>query len=194
MLRRTRILILGVTLGFMPLFGPVPAGAAMTVPSGFTVVNYKTGQAQYELTNFAWTDDGGLITIGKDGTVTFVPNGGSPRKLSKVPGVRAVDDHGLLGVALANDFATSGRVYLSYDKGDPDGTGYGMLEEWKASPITSPTSFTRVRTVVDGSAGSPRLFQTGPTHGINTVLVAPDDTLFWSLGDNAGNNGNPKAL
>jgi glucose/arabinose dehydrogenase len=195
MFRRTRIfIVLVVTLGLVPLFGSAPAAAAMTIPAGFTVVDYKTGQAAYELTNFAWTGDGGLITIGKDGTITFVPNGGSPRKLTKIPGVRAVDDHGLLGLALANDFATSGRVFLSYDKGDPDGTGYGMLEEWKASPAANPTSFTRLRAVVDGSAASPRLSQTGPTHGINTVLVAPDDTLYWSLGDNAGNNGSPKAL
>lgn len=75
MFRRTRIFIFVVILSLMPLFGTVPAAAAMTIPSGFTVVDYKTGQAQYELTNFAWTGDGGLITIGKDGTITFVPNG-----------------------------------------------------------------------------------------------------------------------
>lgn len=191
-----RITALGavLALGVVPLLSAPPAGAALTVPPGFTVVSYPTGQDRFQLTNFAWVGDGDLLTAGKDGTVTFVPSGGSPRRLTKVPQVRAVDDHGLLGLAPANDYATTGRVFLSYDKGDPRGTGHGMLEEWQASPAGDPRSFTRVRAVVDGSRTSPKLTQVGTTHGINAVVVAPDDTLFWSIGDNAGNNGDPRTL
>jgi glucose/arabinose dehydrogenase len=193
-MRRLGILGATLVLGLLSLLAAVPASAAPKLPAGFSLVSYKTGQAQYNLTNFVWLGDADLLTIGKDGTITFVPNGGNPRKLAKVPKVRAVDDHGLLGIALANDFASTGHVYLSYDKGDPKGTGYGMLEEWRAWPAAAPTSFTKVRAVVDGSTMSPKLAQVGTTHGINTVLVAPDDTLYWSIGDNAGNGGDPKSL
>ncbi len=193
-----RASILGVAmamaLGMVSLFNGPPASAAPKLPPGFTIVNYETGQAKNQLTNFAWTGQGGLLTIGKAGRVTFVPSSGNPRILTTVPDVRSVDDHGLLGIALAGDYASSGRVFLSYDKGEPKGTGYGMLEEWKASPAANPTSFTKVRAVVDGAKMTPKLTQVGTTHGINAVVVAPDDTLFWGTGDNSGNNGDPKTM
>jgi glucose/arabinose dehydrogenase/PKD repeat protein len=193
-MRRIAMLAVALTLGTVPLLGALPAEAALRVPGGFTGVNYDTGQAPYNLTNFAWVGDSNLLASGKDGTVTFVPSGGSPRVLATVPNVRAVGDHGLLGLAPANDYATTGRVFLSYDKGDPKGAGYGMLEEWKASPAANPTTFTRVRALVDGSTMSPQLTETGTTHGPDTVLVAPDDSLYWSIGDNAGNNGDPRTF
>ena len=166
----------------------------MAVPAGFQLVDYETGQAPYNLTNFAWLGNGGLLTSGKDGTITFVPSGGAPRVLAQVPSVRAVGDHGLLGFALGNDYGTSGRVYVTYDKGDPQDTGFGMVEEWKALPADNPTSFTYSRTLIDGSRTSPQLAQTGPTHGIDSIVVAPDGTLFVSIGDDALNNGDPRTL
>ncbi|WP_270889968.1 PQQ-dependent sugar dehydrogenase [Pedococcus sp. 5OH_020] len=182
-----------VLFGLVQLAGAAPA-AALTLPAGFKLVDYATGQAAYKLTNFAWLEDGGLLTSGRDGTITFVPASGAPRVLTTVPSVRAVDDHGLLGLALANDYPTTGRVYVTYDKGDLAAGGFGMVEEWKAAPAASPTSFTRSLSVIDGSAMSPQLAQLGRYHGIDTVEVAPDDTLFVSIGDDAGNNGDPKTL
>ena len=41
---------------------------------------------------------------------------------------------------------------------------------------------------------SPQLAQLGRTHAIDTVAVAPDDTLFVSIGDDSANNGDPKTL
>src|SRR5215213_7423379 len=120
-------LIVALLLSLVQFGGASPA-AALTLPAGFKLVDYPTGQAAYNLTNFAWLDDGGLLTSGKDGKITFVPAGGGPRVLATIPSVRAVGDHGVLGFALANDYPTTGRVYLTYDKGDPDATGYGMVE------------------------------------------------------------------
>jgi glucose/arabinose dehydrogenase len=195
MLRRLLpVAVSSFALAAVSLLGAAPAEAAPRLPPGFSLVAYDSGQDDYDLTNFAWLSDGSLLTLGKDGTITFVPDGGKPRKIGKVPGVRAVDDHGLLGLALARDYATTGHVYLSYDKGRVGGTGHGMLEEWQALPAGSPTTFTRSRTVVDGDETSPKITETGTTHGPDTVVVAPDGSLFWSIGDNAGNNGDPKAL
>ena len=95
--------------------------------------------------------------------------------------------------ALANDYATTGHVYLSYDKGSVTGTGFGMLEEWTASPPANPTSFTLSRTVIDGSA-SPQLAMTSPNHGIDSVVVAPDDTLFVTIGDDTPATGLPNSM
>ena len=194
-MRRTAgVVVLGILLGLLQSGSAGPAAAAPALPSGFRLVDTPTGQPAYALTNLAWLDNGGLLTSGKAGTVTFVPAGGTPRTLATVPHVRAIGDHGLLGLALGNDYATSGRVYLAYDKGDPDGTGFGMVEEWRATPPAGPTSFTRTRTVLDGSRTSPQLLQKTRNHAIGSVVVAPDDTLFVSVGDDATNNGDPATL
>ena len=179
-----------------PSGGPLATAAlaGLALPPGFELVDYPTGQAPLNLTNFAWLDDGGLLASGKDGTITFVPPGGQPHVLATVPSVRALGDHGFLGFAPANDYTTTGRVYVTYDRRTPAGTGFGMVEEWKASPPGRPVGFTRVRTLVDGGLTSPQLSQLGSTHGIDTVLVAPDDTVFVSIGDDAANNGDPRTL
>ncbi len=153
-----------------------------------------TGQAAFNLTDYTWLPDGALLTSGKDGTVTFVPPGGSPRVIGHVPGVRANGDHGMLGFAAANDYATTGRVYITYDSGDPNGTGFGMVEEWAALPAASPTTFTKSRTLIDGSAMTPAFAQTTINHGVDEVTVAQDGTLFVSVGDDAMNNGGPNSL
>lgn len=59
--------------------------------------------------------------------------------LTKVSTVRGTGDHGMLGFALADDYASSGHDYISYDKGDPATSGHGMVEEWTASPPDSPS-------------------------------------------------------
>ncbi|MCW2866737.1 MAG: Glucose/sorbosone dehydrogenase, partial [Marmoricola sp.] len=177
--------------------GPVAADddapVAPVLPAGFVLVDYPTGQAPYDLTNFAWLDDGSLITAGKGGTVTFVPAGGTPRVVATVPDVRSTGDHGMLGFAPAHDYATTGHVFLTYDKGDAAGEGVGTVEEWTMSPPASPTSFTRTRTVLDGSTTSPPLAERTDVHSIDSVVVAPDGTLFVSVGDDALNNGDPAA-
>jgi glucose/arabinose dehydrogenase len=204
MVRRTvggvvpRLAVITLTLAGL-LLGPVVtasrAGAEPALPSGFELVSYPTGQLANNLTNFIWLDDGGLLTSGKDGTITYVPPGGTPQHIAQVPSVRAIGDHGMLGFAPANDYSSTGDVYITYDKLDPDdANGHGMVEEWTASPPEAPTSFTYARTLIDGATTSPPLVQDGPTHGIDTVVVAPDDTLYVSVGDDTLNNGDPDTL
>ncbi len=166
----------------------------LVLPPAFQLVDYPTGQAPGTITDFAWLDDGSLISIAKDGTVAFAPSGGTPRVMTKVPSVRSIGDHGMLGLALANDYATSGRVYLAFDKGSTTGTGVGMVEEWQATPANNPTSFTRTRAVLDGSLTSPQFTQTSHNHGADSVVVAPDDTLFVTIGDDTPATGAPNSL
>lgn len=193
MRRFTAAVVMAMVAGTVQIVGTSPA-AALALPPGFRLVDYPTGQAPRNLTNFAWVGDGGLLTGGKDGTVTFTAAGKAPRVLTKVPKVRALHDHGMLGFAPANDYATTGRVYIAYDKGDRKDTGVGMVEEWKASPPDSPTAFRFGRTVLDGAAARPPLAQTTPNHGIDSVVVAPDDTLFVSVGDDARTGGDDGGL
>ncbi len=194
MSQTVRALLGLVVLGAAQLVAPPHSAAALTLPASFQLVDHPTGQTPYNLTNFAWLDGGGLLATGKDGTVTYAPPSGTPRVLVTVPTVRAIGDHGLLGLALANDYPTTGRVYLTYDKGDALGTGVGMVEEWTASPPSDPVSFVRSRVLIDGATTSPPLSQDGRTHAIDSVVVAPDGTLFVSIGDDAANNGDLRTL
>ena len=73
--------------------------------------------------------------------------------------------------------------------------GFGVVEEWVASPPLRPSTFVPLsRTVLDGETRSPQLAQVRHTHGIDAVVVAPDDSLFVSVGDDALNNGDPQTL
>jgi glucose/arabinose dehydrogenase len=183
----------GLLLG--PVVSAPVARAEPALPAGFQLVGYPTGQVAYNLTNYIWLDDGGLLTSGKDGTVTYAPPSGEPQQIAKVPDVRAIGDHGMLGFAPANDYATTGDVYITYDKLDPvDTNGHGMVEEWIASPPEAPTSFVYERTLIDGTTTSPPLVQDTITHAIDSIIVAPDDTLYLTIGDSSRNNGDFNTL
>ena len=168
-MRRTAVVAAALATLVATLQLAVPASApALVLPPAFQLVDYPTGQAPDNLTDFAWLDDGGLITIGKRRhhhlrAARWHATRGGPQS----PSVRARGDHGLLGFALGNDYATSGRVYLTYDKGDPAGTGFGMVEEWTASPPGEPHE---LHLVDDGPRRQPHLTpartaQPLPRHG-----------------------------
>ncbi|MEO7351720.1 MAG: hypothetical protein ABIR34_00300 [Marmoricola sp.] len=72
----------------------IAPASALVLPSGFQLVDYPTGQLPYNLTDYAWLDDAGLLASGKSGTITFVPPAGTPRVVATVPDVRAGGDHG----------------------------------------------------------------------------------------------------
>jgi hypothetical protein len=54
----------------MVLAAAAPSPAPV-LPPAFQLVDYPTGQAANNLTDFAWLEDGGLLTNGTDGTITF---------------------------------------------------------------------------------------------------------------------------
>jgi len=187
------ILLVGL---IVPVFG-TSAQAVPTLPAGFRLVDYPTGLGAYNLTNFAFTYDGGLLSIGKDGRVSFTPPGGGPYVLARLPGIRTAGDFGLLGLSLANDYDTSGRVFLLYAELDADGSGNGhaVLSEWTASPPQQPMRFTLRRTIIDGSQTTPAWSQNSLSHGVSTVLQASDGSIYLSSGDDASFTiVDPKAL
>lgn len=193
---RTRRLLIGVCLAaLLPLAAPAPASAAPALPPGFRLVDYPSGQPQFNLTDFFFTSDGGLVTSGKDGTFTFLPPGTrTPRRIGKAPDVRALVDHGMLGLAPAPDYARSGNVYITFDRWNAARNGgWGMVEVWKLNNPLNPTSVSYVRTVLDGSKDS-QLPQRSDVHAIDDVVVAADGNLFITVGDDTPNNGSPDSL
>src|SRR5213595_862528 len=106
-------LLVIVGLGWLAGTASNAAAAVPVLPAGFSLHAIPTGQAANDLTGFVELPDGGAITIGKCGKVTFVPTTGAPRTLITVPAA-CVQDIGLIGIALPPDFASTRQVYTFY--------------------------------------------------------------------------------
>lgn len=113
---------------------------------------------------------GRLRVVAKDGTA------GAPIK--GVPKVAADGQGGLLDVALAHDYAESGRIFLSYSEPREGGE--------------NGTSVARAKLVVDGDTGTlddlKVIFQQRPAyagdkHFGSRIVVLPDGNLFVTLGE-----------
>jgi aldose sugar dehydrogenase len=68
--------------------------------------------------------DGRMLVTAKEGALHIVtPEGEATEVQGELPEVDAVGQGGLLDVALAQDFETSGRIYLSFAEPRPEGNG-----------------------------------------------------------------------
>jgi glucose/arabinose dehydrogenase len=165
--------------------GLTTPAAALTLPAGFRLMNYQTGLGASSLTNFAFTEDGGLFSIGKAGQVTFTPPGGNPYRLTTLPNIRTDHDSGLIGISLSNDYSISGRVFLLYPELDGDGTGnaHAVVSEWLANPPGLPSAFRLDRVIINGAQQSPKWTENSKSHVLGTVLQASDGSIYLGNGD-----------
>ncbi|GHF44197.1 glucose/arabinose dehydrogenase [Amycolatopsis bartoniae] len=154
----------------------IPASAAPALPSGFVIREQDTGQAPYDLTDFAYLPDGSVFTTGKSGKVTWISPAGATRTLATLS-VRSDGDLGLVGLAVAPDYATTHAIYLV-----------------RAVPVTGGTNFRLARWTVTGSpeptalSGEQVLLETPVdynVHGMTGIVAAADGTLWLSIGDSS---------
>jgi glucose/arabinose dehydrogenase len=188
------LLVPVLLLTVLQLSSSKSADAAVVYPAGFTPVQIDVNQTQGNLTNFEFLPGDGILTLGRDGRVTVVTNG-VPRILTTIPNVGHPGDLGALGLVLAPDYATTGKLYIQYTREIPATATaplrrFHIVSRWTASPAADPTSLVEEQVLVQ----SPDL--TSIYHGGGTVLVAPDGMLLISFGDNASPlaSANPDAL
>ncbi|MET0236545.1 MAG: PQQ-dependent sugar dehydrogenase [Kibdelosporangium sp.] len=163
-----------------------PAGTAdaFTLPGGFLLKDIPVGLQGDPLTDFEFLPDESMIAIGKNGRVNWVPEAGPPVRIATVP-VTAVADMGLLGLAIAPDYATSRTVYTTATRPStaPGAGRLGMLRlsRWTVTVNSAgePTGLTGEQTVVETSADA-------DIHGMTTVIADEDGTLWVSIGDSSG--------
>lgn len=121
--------------------------------------------------------DGRILVTERPGRMRIVSGGTVSAPLQNVPPVASAEQGGLLDVALAHDFAESGRLYFSFAEPRQGGSG---------------TSVAAATLRTDG--GAPRLvdvqviFRQRPTfdngmHFGSRIAVAPDGLLFVGLGE-----------
>ena len=137
--------------------------------------------------------DGRMLVTEKPGRLRVVETDGKlGAPITGVPKVVSAGQGGLLDVALANDFADSGRIFLSYSE---------PREEGK-----NGTSVASAKLVLDGDGGKLEdvkvIFRQQPAyrsdlHFGSRIVVTPEGNLFVTLGERSrpeirGEAQNPK--
>jgi len=164
------------------------ASAAPALPPGFVLTALPSGLGPGDLlTGFAYLPDRSVLSIGKNGKVAWVSaDGQTARTLATIP-VETQQDRGLIGLAVAADYGSSRRIYLTYVElvgGQPT----DRLVEWTVTGGGQPTGLSGARPILDVPS-------TYPVHNMTGVMAAPDGTLWVSMGDSADfNRMDPRAL
>lgn len=165
------------------------ASAAPTLPAGFVIREQSTGQAVYDLTDFGYLpDDGGIITTGKGGKITWISPAGAVRTLATLA-VNNEGDLGLVGLAIAPDYASSHYIYLVRAVQTGSGTNF-RLARFTVTGSPEPTGLGSEKVLLE-------LPMTFNVHGMTGVVAGDDGTLWVSMGDSAEFRGgyyDPRAL
>lgn len=173
-LRAAVVVLVGLP---MLLVGLAPAARA-AVPRGFQITTLPTGQAQYDLTNFAFTPDGGWFATGKGGLVTWT----SPQQQSREIGRMSAttdQDRGLTGLAVAPGWPQDPTIYTTRSM---PGSGHGTLRlsSWQVrfDAAGQPVSLTGERNLLE-------LPNRSDVHLMTDVLADRDGSLWVAIGDDA---------
>ena len=145
------------------------------VASGLAVPLYLTAPA----------GDSRLFVVEKDGLIRIIKNGTvlSTPFLNLTSLTTKGSEQGLLGLAFAPDYATSGRFYVSYTTPGPTAGGTSVLARYHVSAIADiadPASDTVILT----------LPQPETNHNGGGIGFGPDGMLYYGLGDGGG-GGDP---
>ncbi|MEV7042686.1 PQQ-dependent sugar dehydrogenase [Amycolatopsis sp. NPDC051061] len=166
-----------LTGALLPVVSTGVATAATTLPQGFVLRDTSTGLGNYQLTDFAYLPDQSVLATAKNGRVQWVPVTGTPRTVATLP-TREISDLGLVGLAVAPDYATSHTIYVTRSVN----VGSGFVLRLSKFTVTvdaagAPAGLTGEQPVFE----VPGFFD---VHGIDTVVAAADGTLWLSIGDN----------
>jgi len=177
---------------------PGAARAAPTLPAGFERI---TLAAQLDRpTAIDWAPDGRMFIAEMPGVVKVVNPGAAPEAAPVLDISRRVTvygDRGLLGLAVAHDFARTGHLYLLYtheiDRRHQDGRKTSLLTRVTVGPDNRVRGKERVILGKQGSKPCRRLSNVrdcipanAPQHSIGTVRAARDGTLWLGNGDATG--------
>jgi len=127
--------------------------------------------------------DGRMLVTERSGSMRIIADGEAGAPIAGVPEVAAQGQGGLLDVALAPDFATSGRIYLSYAEpaqsaGQNRGTGTAVmaatlsLDEAGSGALSEQSVIFRMNN-----------FTPSNRHFGSRIAIGNDGNLFVTLGE-----------
>ena len=129
-------------------------------------------------------DDGSgdLYVVEQTGRVMRLPGGdGDPQEFLDLSGeIACCGEQGLLSIAFAPDYRSSGLLYASFTNGDGDTRVVEYTRSDGGSPVADPSSAREVFAQE----------QPFPNHNGGLVLFTPDGELLLGLGD-GGSAGDP---
>lgn len=166
----------GILIGGLIAFAGPAVARADTVPT--KLVEIRTDVLAEGLDQ-PWAveelPDGSLILTELGGAIRVYRDGKLSAPLSGVPKVAARGQGGLLDVALANDFAVSRTLFLSYAASGPGGAGTAIARARLSDDNRSLTEVTEIFRMA-------RLTRKGQHFG-SRIAVARDGTLYFTIGD-----------
>ncbi|MGZ5316080.1 MAG: PQQ-dependent sugar dehydrogenase, partial [Solirubrobacterales bacterium] len=200
------VAVVGVIASIVPFQDR--AAADTFSDSGFATERVATFPP-YTLVGTAFAPDGRLFVWQKDGVVRVIKNG----QLLPTPfidlsaKVNTYDDRGFWGLAFDPQFASNGRVYMSYtfeNAGNPNAGAArtSRLTRVTADPANPDTALSGSEVVILGSVGTPPcsaqpasadcIGSDGGSHTLGSLHFASDGTLFVGIGD--GSDGDSNSL
>ena len=197
---------LGITLGFLPSLDQ--AAADTFNDSGFATERIAT-LPPFTLVGMAFAPDGRMFVWQKNGVVRVIKNG----QLLPTPfidlsaKVNTFDDRGFWGLAFDPQFASNGRIYMTYtfeNAGTPNSSAprTARLVRVTADPANPDVALPGSEQVILGSVGTPPctalpasadcIGSDGGSHTLGSLHFANDGTMFVGVGD--GSDGDANSL
>lgn len=168
-----------LVLAAAPLIAPAAAQEPLAVSTSAGRMTLETVAGKLENPwGLAFLPDGRMLVTERPGRLRLVTRSGTvSAPVAGVPAVFARGQGGLLDVALAPDFATSGLVYLSYAEPREGSSGTSvargrLVEDNGSARLQDVEVIFRQSPAVGGSA-----------HYGSRLVFGRDGTLFVTLGD-----------
>lgn len=158
---------LTIALFFLGLALPA-CGESETVPNGFVLREYATGLNQPVALAFA--PDGRLFVAQREGAIRVVENGTLREEPFATFEVYTLGEGGLLGLAIAPDFATTGHVFAFLTR---------SADEQQIVRVTDVAGFGEDETLIRDN-----LPTNGSNHNGGCLRFGPDGKLHFAIGDN----------
>ena len=128
-------------------------------------------------------DTSRVFVVERPGTIKVVKDGATTTFLDITPSVLSGDERGLLSMAFALDYSTSGLFYVYYTANTP--TGQVTIEEHRvdpANPDKADPSYARVLVAIPHDQQA--------NHNGGQLQFGPDGELYAGTGD-GGSSGDP---
>jgi glucose/arabinose dehydrogenase len=127
-----------------------------------------------------------LFVVEKNGTIVIIKNGSELATpfLDITAKTTKGDEQGLLGMAFAPDYATTGRFYVSYTTTGGGNAGHSVIARYQVS-ASNPDSADPMSEAVILTVDQPY-----ENHNGGMITFGPDGMLYFGLGD-GGLGGDP---
>lgn len=119
--------------------------------------------------------DGAILVTERSGVLRMLRDGRLSTPISGVPDVAAQGQGGLLDIALARDFETSRTIFLSYSTDGAGGLGTAIARARLSEDATALSDVDEIFRM--------NRFTSVDRHFGSRIAVAPDGSLFFSIGD-----------